>query len=245
MLSVKPWRAETVVQFGAALIFCICLGALVSGILRHLAVSGFKDLDDFGNILIGTLSFQGVIWLLAFIFLKLHHVGWSNALCFRGPQLKRALLLALIVFVVILPAAWLLQWASVTTLTKLGWPPAPQLAVQLFENADSWWKRAYLGVFAACLAPVAEEFVFRGVLYPFVKQLGWPRLAAFSVSFLFALIHFDVATFLPLFVLALALTWLYEQTDNLLAPILVHALFNGSNLVMLVLMHLNILPESQ
>jgi membrane protease YdiL (CAAX protease family) len=245
MLSVKPWRAETVIQFCAALFFCICFGALVSGVLRHLGVSGFKELDDFGNILIGTVSFQGVTWLLALIFLKQHHIGWRNALGFRGPQLRRALLLALIVFAIILPVAWLLQWASVTTLTKMGWPPDHQLAVQLFENADSWWKRAYLGVFAACLAPVAEEFVFRGVLYPFVKQLGWPRLAAFSVSFLFALIHFDVATFLPLFVLALALTWLYEQTDNLLAPILVHALFNGSNLVMLVLMHLNILPESQ
>jgi membrane protease YdiL (CAAX protease family) len=169
----------------------------------------------------------------------------GDALGFRGPQLKRALLMAVIVFIIILPTAWLLQWASVTTLTKLGWPPDHQLAVQLFENADSWWMRAYLGVFAACLAPVGEEFIFRGVLYPFVKQLGWPRLALFSVSFLFALIHFDVATFLPLFMLALALTWLYEKTDNLLAPILVHALFNGSNLIMLELMHLNILPDSQ
>jgi len=235
MLSVKPWRAETVVQFGAALIFCICLGALVSGVLRHLGVSGFKEVDDFGNILIGTLSFQGATWLLALIFLKLHQVGWSAALGFRGPQLKRALLLALLAFAIILPTVWLVQWASVTTLTKLGWPPDHQLAVQLFENADSWYLRAYLGVFAAFLAPVAEEFIFRGVLYPFVKQLGWPRLAWAGVSFVFALIHDDAATFMPLFVLALALTWLYEKTDNLLAPIAAHSLFNAANLVILCL----------
>jgi membrane protease YdiL (CAAX protease family) len=244
MLSVKPWRAETVIQFCAALLFCICFGALVSGVLRHLGVSGFKELDDFGNILIGTLSFQGVTWLFALIFLKLHHVGLGSTLGFRGPQLKRAALLALLSFAIVLPTVWLVQWASVTTLTKLGWPPDHQLAVQLFENADSWWMRAYLGVFAACLAPVAEEFIFRGVLYPFVKQLGWPRLAVFSVSFLFAFIHFDVATFLPLFVLALALTWLYEKTDNLLAPIIVHALFNATNLAMLVLEHFAVLPVS-
>ena len=83
------------------------------------------------------------------------------------------------------------------------------------------------------LAPVAEEFIFRGMLYPFVKQLGWPRLAWFGVSFLFALIHDDAATFVPLFVLALALTWLYEKTDNLLAPIAAHSLFNAANLVLL------------
>jgi membrane protease YdiL (CAAX protease family) len=83
------------------------------------------------------------------------------------------------------------------------------------------------------LAPVAEEFIFRGMLYPFVKQLGWPRLAWIGVSFAFALIHDDAATFVPLFVLALALTWLYEKTDNLLAPIAAHSLFNAANLVIL------------
>ena len=83
------------------------------------------------------------------------------------------------------------------------------------------------------LAPVAEEFVFRGVLFPFVRQLGRPKLAWLGVSLLFALVHANVAAFLPLFVLALALTWLYEKTDNLLAPIAAHSLFNAANLVIL------------
>ncbi|MGH7953935.1 MAG: lysostaphin resistance A-like protein, partial [Limisphaerales bacterium] len=93
----------------------------------------------------------------------------------------------------------------------------------------------YFGVFAIVIAPVAEEFIFRGMLFPFIKRLGFPKLAWFGVSFLFAAIHFDVAIFVPLFVLALALTWLYERTDNLLAPIAVHALFNATNFVMLIL----------
>jgi hypothetical protein len=72
------------------------------------------------------------------------------------------------------------------------------------------------------------------MLFPFIKQLGWPKLAWFGTSFLFALIHLNVPTFVPLFVFALALTWLYERTDNLLAPITAHALFNATNLVMLL-----------
>ena len=95
--------------------------------------------------------------------------------------------------------------------------------MKLLTDAKSVWTVVYLGVFAVVLAPVAEEFIFRGMLFPFVKQLGCPKLAWFGVSFLFALIHMNAATFLPLFVLALALTWLYEQTDNLLAPIIAHA----------------------
>ncbi len=106
-------------------------------------------------------------------------------------------------------------------------PSEDQAAVKLLTDAKSVWTVVYLGVFAVVLAPVAEEFIFRGMLFPFVKQLGFPKLAWFGVSFLFALIHMNAPTFLPLFVFALALTWLYDRTDNLLAPITAHALFNA------------------
>jgi membrane protease YdiL (CAAX protease family) len=106
--------------------------------------------------------------------------------------------------------------------------------VQLVLDTKSLWGRVYLGLFAIVLAPVAEEFVFRGMLYPFVKQLGFPKFAWFGVSFLFALIHLDVSKFIPLFALALALTWLYEYTDSLIAPIVGHSLFNATNFALLL-----------
>jgi membrane protease YdiL (CAAX protease family) len=46
---------------------------------------------------------------------------------------------------------------------------------------------------------------------------GWPLLS--------------LVTFLPLLGLALLLTGLYEWTNNLLAPIATHMLFNALNLV--------------
>jgi membrane protease YdiL (CAAX protease family) len=128
----------------------------------------------------------------------------------------------------------LLQDASIHALEKFGWPPEDQAAVKLFTDAKSVWTVVYLGVFTVVIAPVAEEFIFRGMLFPFIKQLGWPKLAWFGTSFLFALIHLNAPTFVPLFVFALALTWLYEKTGNLLAPITAHALFNATNLVMLL-----------
>jgi len=244
MLSVKPWRAEAVIQLYLALLFCICFGGLISEVLGRRDIAGFRQMDDFGNIFLRSFSFQGSACLLAVWFLKSHHLGWRDAVGFRDPRLRRVLFLALAVFVIVLPSVWLLQWASVSVLTSLGWPTDPQLAVKLIENAGPW-TRAYLAVFAVGFAPVAEEFIFRGVLYPFIKQLGWPKLAVIGVSFLFALIHFDVATFLPLFVLALVLTWIYERTDNLLAPIVVHALFNAANLLMLLLSRVHVFPKPE
>jgi membrane protease YdiL (CAAX protease family) len=43
----------------------------------------------------------------------------------------------------------------------------------------------------------------------------------------------NLVTFVPLLVLALALTLVYEKTGNLLAPITTHAMFNALNFAML------------
>ena len=237
MLSPKPWRAEAVIQLVAGVFACLCLGVIAGGVLEKAGVAAFKPPDSFGRLLLGTLSFQGATWVLIFIFLKQHAVNWRDAFGLRDEKLKRALVLAVAMMLVILPVAWGLQYFSALVLEKTGWLPEAQRAVDLLVNAKSWWMRGYLAFFAVVLAPVAEEFIFRGMLYPFIKQLGWPKLAWIGVSLLFALIHVNAPTFLPLFVFALAQTWLYERTDNLLAPVAAHSLFNGANLVVLFLLN--------
>jgi membrane protease YdiL (CAAX protease family) len=60
-------------------------------------------------------------------------------------------------------------------------------------------------------------------------------LALWITSLLFAAVHVNWMIFLPLLILALLLTMLYELTNNLLAPITAHALFNGMNFALLYL----------
>ena len=231
MLSQKPWRAEAVIQLVAGVFVCLCVGVVTAGLLRQAGVAAFKAPDSLANVLLATLSFQGAAWLLIFHFSKQHEINWRDAFGFRNANLKKSLLLAAGVLALALPVVLCLEQFSVLALEKLGWPPEDQRAVELIVNAKSAWLRGYLAFFAMVLAPVAEEFIFRGVLFPFVKQLGCPKLAWFGVSFLFALIHVNAPTLLPLFVLALVLTWLYQKTDCLLAPIAAHSLFNTANLV--------------
>jgi len=234
MLSEKPWRAETVLLFCGVQLLCFSIGVLASALLHKFGVNGFSHDDDSGFILLATLSFQGVTWVLIPVFLRMHQTRWRDAFGFHGLKCLPALLMAAVAMIVILPVALGLEGASAFILEKLGWPVEDQAAVKLVAEAGTLWMQVYLGVFTIVLAPVAEEFIFRGVLYPFVKQLGFPRLAWFGVSALFALIHFDAARFVPLFWLALALTWLYEQTDSLLAPIAAHSLFNSIGFILVL-----------
>ncbi len=233
MLTHKPWRAEAVIQLITGVLACLGAGVVAAGVLRQVGVAAFQVPDSLANILLATLSFQGAAWLLIFYFLNQHEVDWRDAFGLRQPSLIESLLLAVVVLAVALPVVLGLEQGSVWVLEKLGWSPEDQRAVALIINAKSPWLRGYLAFFAIVLAPVSEEFMFRGVLFPFVKQLGWPKLAWFGVSFLFALIHVNAPTFVPLLVLALALTWLYQKTDCLLAPIAVHSLFNTANLIIL------------
>ena len=59
-------------------------------------------------------------------------------------------------------------------------------------------------------------------------------MAVWGTSLLFALVHYNVLTFIPLTFLALVFIGLFERTGNLLAPIAAHAGFNGINFALLI-----------
>jgi membrane protease YdiL (CAAX protease family) len=86
-----------------------------------------------------------------------------------------------------------------------------------------------MAALAVFLAPLAEEVFFRGLLYPTIKQLGFPKIALWTTSLLFAGMHFNLPSFVPLTAFSLLLIWLYEKTNSLWACITAHSVFNFSN----------------
>jgi len=207
-------------------------GNVAAGILHQAGTPGFKSEDGLGMVLLATLSFQGTAILLGTIFLKTHDTPWREV--FGETNWKRCLGLAALALVVSVPVIWGLNCGSQYLLDKLGWKLVDERAVELVMGAKSPWLMAYLIIFAVVLAPLGEEFFFRGLLFSLAKRYGWPKLGWFGVSFLFAAVHLNLPTFLPLFLLALVLTWLYEKTEGLLAPVMAHSLFNLANLVVLL-----------
>jgi hypothetical protein len=86
---------------------------------------------------------------------------------------------------------------------------------------------------AAVLAPLVEEFLFRGYFYPVLKRYFGASGSAVLTAVLFALLHANVASLAGLLLLALCFTVAYELTGSLLVPIGMHALFNSANLAIL------------
>ena len=236
VLINTSWRLETFERRLIMVMALFSVGFFAGAWVERLSGSRAGDVS-IGRMIIATLSFQGVGLIFMVRFLREHQVTWAEGFGFRN-QWGRAVLLGILVALIFLPLGWGLQQACgqlMTHLPHFKLQPQEQTAVQALRDAASWWNRLALGAAAILLAPVAEEMLFRGILYPAIKQAGFPHLALWGTALLFAAVHTNVVTFVPLTVLALLLTALYERTNNLLAPITAHAMFNALNFCTLLL----------
>lgn len=99
-----------------------------------------------------------------------------------------------------------------------------------------------LGIFfftAAIAAPFFEEFLFRGFLLPSLTRYLPVWGAIFLSSLIFAAAHLSLSEILPLTALGMVLGIVYTRSRNLLAPMLLHGLWNSGTLLSLFLLGSN------
>jgi membrane protease YdiL (CAAX protease family) len=91
--------------------------------------------------------------------------------------------------------------------------------------------------FGAVAVPIAEEFLFRGVLFRWLRD-GWGRYAGLVGSALvFAAVHIILGTSgaLQIFLIGLALAYLYDITGSLWPSMVFHGVNNGISFIWIYL----------
>ena len=95
--------------------------------------------------------------------------------------------------------------------------------------------RLALAAFALFEAPLLEEGIFRRFLFRnMLRSDGsgfWP--AALISGILFSAAHFNLLTCIPLAFFGAAMAWAYHRTGRIIVPMLLHFLFNLTNLLLL------------
>lgn len=76
------------------------------------------------------------------------------------------------------------------------------------------------------IAPIMEEFAFRGFIYNVLRQRVGIIAATLSSSLFFGAVHVSLAQTPVLFIFGCAQCCLYEKTQSLRYPILLHMVFN-------------------
>jgi membrane protease YdiL (CAAX protease family) len=121
--------------------------------------------------------------------------------------------------------------AVVSSLMHVNSQKDSQPIMQLFERVSEPTRKIPIILLAIVIAPLAEEFFFRGFLYGVLKRYAGALPALVFTGVAFAVIHLHVPSLLPLFLLACVLTLAYELSGSLLVPMAMHALFNAITLV--------------
>ena len=109
----------------------------------------------------------------------------------------------------------------------------PQELVKVYQQAAKTGKTQILWqvlVAAVVIAPITEEFLFRGYFYGVLKRVAGPLPAALGISLLFGAVHNNALGMPGLTLLALALTLAYEWSGSILVSIFMHAWFNATSL---------------
>ena len=239
-------RAEpSVFGFGAAF--------LASAVGAQLLTMAFRLNDESPPLM--QKSLQGIgahgaqLAVVAFILLarRFRPRGASTAVTRGGVhQHPRAVLESVMMAV----AAALLLWpviqavgGSIGAIERWFGTSTPAVGHQTIEILlkagahDPWWWLTIAS--AVVLAPLAEEFVYRGLLQQGLKAIGLGTGTAIVItSFLFAIVHWAALTdgsrlvgLTTLFILAVGWGMLYERTGRMAAPVLAHDIFNATNVL--------------
>ncbi len=180
--------------------------------------------------IVGFLKYRGLRLIPLFgldRLTPLRTVGWALALVFAAFALAGA--------------------ANAVSVFALRGQAEQQPLVHLFRDvAQSHDYAAMAQIFLAgvVLAPICEEFIFRGFFYAVGKRYVGPLASGFATALLFAAFHLSLTALAGLFVLALCLTLAYERTGSLAVPIGMHALYNFTSLCVIYLQARGILPAS-
>lgn len=82
------------------------------------------------------------------------------------------------------------------------------------------------------LVPVAEELMFRGLIYERIRNLGGETAGVFLTSFLFGLYHGNLMQGIYAFVFSLLMLFVYKKIGSFFAPVCFHIVSNLSALAL-------------
>lgn len=148
------------------------------------------------------------------------------------PNYKSAFSLKNIGYIIVMGV--LGQYASnlIATLTGVLIPSAMDSYEDLAQNFNLSTASPVLMILAVCIVgPIAEELVFRGMIFGKLRRAFsfWP--AAIISGIMFGVFHMNIMQGVYASVLGVLLAYVYEKTQTIFGSIFFHIVFNASSYI--------------
>lgn len=111
-------------------------------------------------------------------------------------------------------------------LTHIVGTPPPQSFAVAVSGLNYPWEFALLLLLGGVVAPIKEEMLFRGLIYPPLRQTHGRIKGMLLTGLFFAALHFDLVRFIPLFLGGVVLAWLYERSESIWPAVIAHGTWN-------------------
>ena len=188
---------------------------------------------------IALLSIGGIIPLILFWRTNLIEVFGLRWLRWKSIfWIMPAFVFAMMIILAILAACGWQTWVQDSLGAK------PQEAVTLVKGASDLGLLVAMAVSAIIIAPIAEELIFRGYLYPVVKRFTDRWFASIFSGVFFGVIHFNVMGLPMLALMGIILAVIYEKSGSLWVPIGCHAAFNATSVGSMLIARVYEFPTS-
>ncbi len=114
-------------------------------------------------------------------------------------------------------------------------PLAPQAPLEMFLKARNPLTFVIYFILVGIFAPIVEEIIFRGFVYPGLRRVMTVPAAALTSALVFAAAHIAVPVggLLTITLIGIVLAYLYERSESLIAPVITHAMYNSFVLLLL------------
>lgn len=176
--------------------------------------------------IIETASIQLFILIVAVL---MFHGRWYTIGFTRPNHLGRMLLGILLILSFIFFALDTYLTNPIADYFNLSLQSEREMEIQqgIVQAKTSNWVNGIVSVVVVGLfVPIAEEILFRGVIQTYLVRKWGAIIGIVVTSFWFALMHVDIALFIPLFVIGLGLGFVRHQYQSIWGAILLHSLNN-------------------
>ena len=207
-------------------------------VVRRVFYQAVPD-SSYKNVIVGFLVYLSSC-LFGWYVVRVRYRQPAKAMGFRTDALGRNLGRGILAYVAGYPlfvAAALINMVIATRLLG-GGAVSGGGAIRYLTQAESPALIALIAVLFVFIGPLAEEFLFRGLLYGALRKRLSARGAIGLSAVVFAGFHLNPYQFLPLCMIGLILGYLYEKTRSLVPTVFVHMLQNALAVLFVCLLKL-------
>ena len=148
--------------------------------------------------LVDLILHLGYAALAIALVMKFHKIKLNDVVGLRNGNLARIIPLSIATGLLVVPLAFGISMLVQIAMNALEMTPDPQKLVQDIKDVSEQSNNSALSGFvilATLRAPIVEEILFRGLLFPSIKSTGHPFLAYGITAILFGAIHGTILHF--------------------------------------------------